>query len=331
MSKTPQAFDSLTSLRLHGTLILSLAPVAVVATFSGGWSVAFVILTTMLVAWVTDFLLRRSSSLRERDDGSSLLWGLCLSLLMPPAVPFWIPWAGVLFSLLVIKTLMGGSGSPWLNPVLIAWAFCQTCWPSEMGLGRAISGAGSAQISGFLLEHQSTFDRSFTEWLNSNVLSWINIQLPGGYIDLISGLGNGVHSWNAEAGATLLLASTVFLLVRGTIPWQIPSFFFVGFAVPMAVLGGLPSGAGLFAGDVLFQVFSGTFLLGIFFLATDTSSRPLSESGLALFGLGAGILTFSLRTWGAHPEGVGYAILLMNLLVPWIDTALKKKVLNDFR
>ena len=331
MSRTPQAFDSLTSLRLHVTLMASLAPVALLAMISGGWSVTFVILSTMLLAWVTDFLLRRASSLRERDDGSALLWGLCLSLLMPPGVPFWIPWAGVLFSLLAIKALMGGSGSPWLNPVLIAWAFCQTWWPSEMGLGKIIPGAGSAEIPSLLLEHRTSFDRAVTEWFNSNIFSWMNIQLPGGYVDLITGLGTGVHSWNAEAGAVFLLAATVFLLVRGTIPWQIPSYFFVGFALPMAVFGGIPSGAGLFTGDVLFQVFSGTFLLGIFFLATDTSSRPLSETALTLFGLGAGMLTFFLRTWGVHPEGVGYAILFMNLLVPWIDTVLKKKVLNDLR
>jgi Na+-translocating ferredoxin:NAD+ oxidoreductase RnfD subunit len=70
------------------TLMASLAPVALLAMISGGWSVTFVILSTMLLAWVTDFLLRRASSLRERDDGSALLWGLCLSLLMPPGFPF---------------------------------------------------------------------------------------------------------------------------------------------------------------------------------------------------------------------------------------------------
>ncbi len=329
MDRTPQSFDSLTSLRLHLTLIASLSPVALFACLSGGWYVAFVIVSTMSIAWLADAVFRFWGPRREPEDSSALLWGLTLALVMPPLVPFWIPWAGILFSILA-KGLLGGSGASWLNPALTAWAFCQAGWPAAMRPAVSLSGASDSQITS-MLATRSSLDQGATDWLNGNIFSWLNLQVPAGYVDLVTGVGLQSHSWNAEAGTFFLLAATVFLLVRGTIPWQIPLFFFLGFAVPVGIFGGLPAGQGLFSGDVLFQIFSGTFLLGIFFLATDTSSRPLSSRGLTLYALGAGVLAFVLRTWGVHVEGVGYAILFMNFLVPWMDLVLRKKVLNDLR
>ena len=311
MARTPQAFDQLTTVRLHLTLSAALSPVALAACLLHGWAVAFLFVSTVVVAWIADWLRRQWFQPQERNDGSAVLWGLLMVLLMPPSVPFWVPWIGILFGILVVKSLLGGSGSPWINPVLAGWAFCQAGWPALMNASSDLPGIG---------QNLSVLDQEATAFLNGNFFSWMNIQLPGGYVDLVLGLGSGNPGVLGGIAPIFLLLGTVFLLVRGTIPWQIPALFFPAYVIPLALLGG---------NDILNQVFSGSLLLGVFFLATDTASRPLNARGMMVFAAGAGFMAFLLQLWGGHADGSGYAILLMNFLVPWLDQRLRKKVLND--
>jgi Na+-translocating ferredoxin:NAD+ oxidoreductase RnfD subunit len=193
--------------------------------------------------------------------------------------------------------------------VLVAWAFLQAGWPSAFAPAGAPAAAASA------------FDIRWTDWLNSNVFSWINVQLPGGYLDLFSGVGRGPDALLVESGSLWLLAATIVLLARGYLPWEIPAVFFLAFCVPLQLAGG----------NAVLNVFSGSFLLCLFFLAPDPSTRPLSRGGLVVFAAGAGLLAFLVRTWGLAPDGIGYAVLLMNFLVPWFDSRFRRKSLNDFR
>jgi len=193
--------------------------------------------------------------------------------------------------------------------VLVAWAFLQAGWPSDLAPAAAQAAAASA------------FDSRWTDWLNSNVFSWINVQLPGGYLDLMFGIGRASGAPLVESGNAWLLLATVVLLARGSIPWQAPAGFFLAFCVPMTLLGG----------NALQGVFSGSFLLCLFFLSPDPSTRPLSRAALVVFAAGAGLVAFLVRTWGLAADGTGYAVLLMNLLVPWFDQRFRRKSLNDFR
>lgn len=310
MHRVPQAFDRLTTFRFHLSLILSLMPVVAVAAVLQGWGVLLTVALAMGTAWGADMVLRRLRRETAPQDLGTPFWGLLLALLLPGNAPFYLPVLGSLVAVLFVKGLWGGGGTPWINPVLVSWAVLQVGWGAFF----------PASVPGVGTSH-TPWDGQATEWLNTNVFSWLSIQLPGGYIDLVLGLGRPGSSLLVESGGFFLLAATVYLLAKGSLPWAVPASFFLAFAVPTILLGG----------DTLVQVFSGTFLLNLFFLATDPSSRPLGRWSLVVYGALAGFLAFLLRTWGQGGDGVGYAVLLMNLVVPWIDQRFRRKALNDFR
>lgn len=308
MVKAPQAFTRVTSLGFHLSFLLALSPVAALAIWYHGWTVAVLVGLSILSAWGSDELLRRMTRVKGPRDWSAPLWGLLLALILPVQTPWPLAVVGAAFAVLFVKGVLGGGAIPWVNPVLAAWAFLQAGWPSVFP-DLAPLGPSSA------------FDTQGTAWLNANLFSWLSIQLPTGYLDLVFGLGRTGSSLVVESGGLLLLAATVYLLVKDYFPWQVPAFFFLGFTLPMVVLGA----------DVLYQVFSGSLLLTLFFLAADPTSRPLGRTALVVYSLGAGLLAFVIRTWGLEGDGVGYAVLFMNLLVPWIDQVWKRRGLNDFR
>ena len=307
-SRVPQAFHRVTTLRFHLSFVVCLLPAAAAAVWDKGVTALFVLGFSVLAAWAADELLRRLRRTDEPRDWGAPLWGLLLALLLPSNVPLYLPIVGAAAAVLGVKGLLGG-GVPWVNPVLVAWAFLQAGWPPAFAAKAAAAAPPSA------------FDVRWTDWLNSNVFSWINVQLPGGYLDLFAGLGRGPDALLVESGSLWLLAATVVLLARGYIPWEVPAGLFAAFCVPFVVTGG----------NVLQEVFSGSFLLCLFFLAPDPSARPLTRVGLFVFGAGAGLAAFLVRTWGLAADGVGYAVLLMNLLVPWFDQRFRRKTLNDFR
>ncbi len=308
--RMPQAFDRVTTFRFHISFLLALLPVVAFSAWQRGWPVLLLVSLSMVSAWGFDEALRRFRRVNEPQDWGALLWGLLLALLLPSNAPWYLPVLGSAFAILVVKGLFGGGGVPWINPVLIAWAFLQAGWsqsfyPFPTGIGGP----------------DSVYGLEMTNWLNTNAFSWFSIQLPPGYIDLFLGLSHTSSALIVESGGLFLLAATIFLLAKGYFPWEVPVFFFLTFSIPTALMGG----------DVLFQVFSGTFLLNLFFLASDPSSRPLGRLGLILFASGVGFVSFLIRTWGLGGDGVGYAVLLMNLLVPWLDQRMGRKSLNDFR
>jgi len=305
--KFPPTYDRLTSLRFHSAVFLSLLPVVALSAYQHGPLVVVNTLLAVLTAWGSDLLWRRWSRVTSPQDGSAPLWGLLLALLLPVNAPFVLPVAGAAFAVFVVKGLAAGS-TPWLNPVLAAWAFLQAGWPAAFA-------RVSAEAS------RSPWDERTTEWLNANVFSWLSVQLPPGYVDLVLGWGHPSSAVVAETGTIFLLAATVYLLAKGYVPWVAPAAFFVGFAVPMVAI----------AGNTLYHVLSGTLLMNLFLLVADPSSRPLSRGRLVGFAVGAGVLAFALRQWGTGPDSVGYAVLLLNATVPWLDRKFRRKQLNDFR
>jgi len=291
-------------------LILALLPVVAMSAVCQGWPVLVTVGLSMAGAWCSDLLLRKWRRVTSPQDLGAPLWGLLLALLLPVQAPFYLPVIGSVFAIFVVKGLIGGGGVPWINPVLASWAFLQAGWGSLFPPLAPLSEA-----------HRTVFDGQATDWVNANVFSWWSIQLPPGYVDLFLGFGHPPASVIAESGVFFLLLATVYLLAKGALPWVVSTSFFLAFSLPMVLSGG----------NTLVQIFSGTFLLNLFFLATDPACRPLGRWRLVVYGASAGFLAFLLRTWGLGPDGVGYAVLLMNLVVPWIDQRFRRKALNDFR
>ena len=239
-------------------------------------------------------------------DGSAAVTGLLLAFTLPPTVPLWIPVVGSAFAIIVGKHLFGGLGYNIFNPALAGRAFLLAAWPDYMTdwaapvsrfaneAGKAVDAVTAATpLAALKLEGQAT---SFFDMFIGNT---------GGSI--------------GETSALAVLLGAAYLLYKGTITWHIP-FSYMGTVVVFALITG---------NDPAFHFLAGGLLLGVFFMATDVVTSPVTITGRLIFGCCAGFITMIIRCYGGYPEGVCYAILIMNAFVPLIDRFTHKKVSAD--
>jgi electron transport complex protein RnfD len=194
------------------------------------------------------------------------------------------------------KQLFGGLGFNIFNPALIGRAFLMASWPKYMTNWSnprwQVDAISSATPLGILKEK-------------------LSLPLPS-YWDMFVGNRGGCIG---EVCIIALLIGGIYLLYKRYISWQIPLFYLL----TVAVLSFILMGDKFFAGDILFSLLSGGLVLGAFFMATDYVSAPISIKGKTIFAIGCGLLTVVIRKWGGYPEGVSYAILMMNAATPIID------------
>jgi electron transport complex, RnfABCDGE type, D subunit len=326
MGNAPFAYDKRTTSSLMWGVSLALAPALAWGLFCFGSPAAVVVLSSILGALVGE---AASSALRRRFtlwDGSAFLTGLLVGMAMPPGIAPYIPAAAAFFATAVVKGAFGGLGANWMNPALAGVAFALVNWPVDMSSWTvphqlaAVSGAtplGLARSGGGALAgiSPSPTDASVTDALNQGIFSQLGAELPGGYIDLV--LGNKAGALG-ELSGILILAASIVLLARKVIRWEIPASIVASFALLTWAFGGLAGGQGFFRGDVLFAVFSGSFLLVTFFMAPDPVTSPSSSVGMVIYGLGIGAFSFLLRSFGSRSEGTAFAVILMNCAVPAI-------------
>jgi len=300
---SPHVHTRESTARIMWTVTASLIPAGIAGVFLFGRSALLVIFWAILGAcaseWVIQKLTRRTPTLA---DGSAVLTGLLLAFNLPAGVPFWIPVVGSVVAIGVGKLAFGGLGQNIFNPALVGRVFLLASWPKYM--------------------------TAFTRPLNVDAVTEATplALLKGGqsidhipYLDLFLGNRGGCLG---EVCVIALLAGALFLLIKGYISWHIPVSYIATVGLFTFVFGG----ARLFAGDWLFHILSGGLVLGAFFMATDYVTSPLTLKGHLIFGIGCGILTGVIRIWGGYPEGVSYAILMMNAAVPLIDQFTRPRV-----
>lgn len=346
-SNPPQYHDRASTARIMWTVTCALLPSAAWGVYVFGPDALVVLATSVVAAVVFEAVAGGLAGRMTLRDGSAVLTGLLIGMGMPPGVPLFIPAVAAAFALLVVKWSFGGLGTNWMNPALAARVFVFFSWSGHMTrwvlprtlasaaggvdgtsaatpLGIVQNGArASAQATGgplALLRDAgypvTSLDATVTEWLNAHVLGPLGINLPTGYVDPFVG---NVAGSIGEVSALLLLAGTIVLFASRIITWEIPASFFLSFAAFTRVFGGLVHGQGLLSGDVLFSVVTGGFVLTVFYMATDTVTSPMTRTGMLIYGAGAGLLTFLLRTYGRFPEAAALAVILMNVVVPIID------------
>ncbi len=340
---SPQFYDESSTVNIIWSVVFCLLPAAGWGVYSFGYPAAAVLAVSVGTSLAVEGLVAAASRRFTLWDGSAFLTGLLLGMTMPPSVPLHIPAAAALFAVGVVKWTFGGLGRNWMNPALAGRVFAFFSWTGPMSTYtapvtlRGVDGVSAATPLGFLksimVDHsgsartamealsQNGFPRSLadgmiTDWLNAKVLEPIGISLPQGYVDLF--IGNTAGSLG-ETSALLLLAGTIFLIGRKVVTWHVPVSYFGSFGLLVFVFGGLRFDGDFFTGDVLFHLFSGGLMLGVFYMATDTVTSPLTKSGMLIYGTGAGLLTFLIRHYGAFPEGVALAIIFMNVFVPLIN------------
>ena len=259
-----------------------------------------VILISILSCLITEALIQKLTHKKlTLSDGSAALTGLLLAYNLSSGVPFWIPLAGGVFAIAVVKQAFGGLGGNIFNPALAARAFLLASWP----------------------KHMTEFVRPFS--LDAVTAATPLAALKEGGIKNLSGLG--LSYWDlflgkrggclGETCILVLLLGALYLLWKGYIWYQTP----LGFIFTLGALSWIFAAPDFFRGDFLFSILSGGLILGAFFMATDYVTTPITKKGQLVFGIGCGVITFVIRKFGGYPEGVSYSILMMNAAVPLID------------
>lgn len=253
-------------------------------------------------------------------DGSAVLTAALLALALPPLTPWWIPVTGTLFAIVVAKQLYGGLGYNPFNPAMAGYAVLLISFPMELTLWTAPhSGPGVWDTLVLMFTGSLPDGMSFDALTMATPMDAVKIRL---------GLRETIHEIRSD---------TLFGLI-GSSGWEWINFWFllgglwllkakiIQWQIPVGMLGGLfcmalvfyLSNPDAFTSPV-FQVFSGAAMLGAFFIATDPVTASTTPRGRLVYGIGIGALTYLIRTWGGYPEGIAFAVLLMNMAAPTID------------
>ncbi len=322
VSVSPHVRGKETVGRIMWTVNLSLLPAFIMSVYYFGLLAAYVtglcILTSVLFEHLYQVSLKKKTSI---GDGSAFLTGLLLGLNLPPLVPFYIPVVGSLIAVVITKLLFGGLGYNIFNPALIGRAFLLISFPKLMTIW------SDPNVKFLALDAKTT--ATPLGILKEEGLAKL-IEVFGDKTDLYMSLLKGSTLGSlGETSVIALLIGAVFLLYKRYITWHIPFSFLGTVAVLAWMFGGKDIETGklvLFAGDPLIHLLSGGLVLGAFFMATDYVTCPSIRKGQIIFGVGCGAITMLIRLKGGFPEGVMFAILLMNCFAPLIDRSVKAKM-----
>ena len=295
----------------------SLVPIVAAATWFFGPSALLVIAAAVAGALGTERTFGQGGTIR---DGSAIITGLLLGLTLPAGMPMWMAFLGGAFAIGFGKLLFGGLGYNIFNPALLGRAFLQaafpvaiTTWPARPEHWWALRG------DNFALPLMQA--RAADATTAATPLGLVKFEGQGTpLLDLVLGTTGG--SLGETAGLVILLCGG-YLAWRGFLNWRIPASILATVAVLAALLHALDPAR---YASAPFMLFSGGLILGAVFMATDMVTAPVTNAGRWVFGAGIGALVVVIRVWGGLPEGVMYAILLMNGLVPFINRATQPRV-----
>ena len=306
VSPSPHIRGNATTRSVMADVLLALTPAAAWGVFVFGVRVITVIFVSVVSSVLFELLYQKLMKKRVMiGDLSAAVTGLLIALNMPAAIPLWIPVVGSAFAIILCKQLFGGLGKNFINPAMAARVFLFSCWPTDMNtyskpfvrLGLFASPAISADVAA-----------------SATPLADMTVAEGTPLLDLFFGNTAGCIG---EVSALLLLVGGLYLIVRRTITWHTPVAFIATVAVICALFH--PSTTTDILDYLIRNVLSGGVMLGAIYMATDYVTAPVTSSGKLIYGFGCGVITMFIRAYGSYPEGVSFAILIMNLLVWYID------------
>ncbi len=278
-------------------VLIALVPSAIAAVYVFGPRALLLLTVTMAAAAVAQWLcvmMRKGGEF----DGSALVTGALLALSLPVGTPLWAAAAAAVFAIAVVKEAFGGIGHNLFNPAMAARGLLLVAFPTLLsGYARPDAVSSATPLSGIGAPEG-----------------------PAEWLPMLTGTENGSMG---ETSVLLLLVGGVYLYLRGAIRLRVPMTCLGVFAAVTWVFGG---DYGLFTGNVVAGLLSGGLMLGAFYMVTDFTTKPTTFLGELLFAGGVGALTAVLRIWGPYPEGVCFAILLMNLTVPLLEYLTRPRV-----
>lgn len=303
------------------TVVLAMVPAFLVSIYFFGADALRVTAISVITCVVTEYLIQKYLIKGELtiDDGSAIVTGILLAFNVPAGLPWWIVVLGGIFAIAVGKMAFGGIGKNPFNPALVGRVFLlisfpvqMTTWPLPRPLfAEKITDALTGPTPLGLLKEGLMSNKTIDQIMADPAMP--------DYIQRMTGFQTGSLG---EMSAIALILGAIFMFYRKVITWHIPISYLLS--------------AFLFAGvfwlidpthyaDPFFHIFTGGLMLGIFYMATDMVSSPMSPRGQIVFGIGCGLLTMIIRFWGGYPEGVSFAILIMNAFTPLINSYIKPK------
>ena len=295
VSSSPHVREKDTTSRIMLYVIIALTPTSIFGIVNFGWHAALLIAVTIAscvaTEWVFNKIVKKPNTL---GDLSAVVTGLLLALNLPPALPWWMAVLGGVFAIAIVKCLFGGLGQNFMNPALGARCFLITAFAANMT---------SFSASRFAAD---TFTGATPLAIIKNGDGYVNT------MDMLLGKTAGTIG---ETSTLLILIGAIFLILMGVIDLRIPGAYIITFVVFLLLF----SGRGFDWNYLVAQLCGGGLMLGAFFMATDYVTSPITPGGQIIFGICCGLLTGIFRLFGANAEGVSFAIIISNLLVPIIE------------
>ncbi len=311
LSSSPHFYTQATTKKIMLAVIIALLPTTVFGVFLFGAQALFLIIATVAASVLSEWGFRAlTKQERHIGDFSAVVTGLLLALILPPSTPIWMAVLGAVMAIVVAKEFFGGLGMNPFNPALIGRAVllmsfpaAMTTWHKPQAVQGLVDAASTATPLNMIKQGLSMQD----------VVKSVGASDVGGlYWQLF--LGNRAGSLG-ETSILLVTIGGLFLVGIGVIQ----------LAVPLAMLASTALFALIFGMDPLFAILTGGVVFGAFFMATDYSTSPITIKGKLAYGVGIGLIVILIRKLGGFPEGVTYAILVMNMLSPFLDKLRTKK------
>lgn len=295
LSTAPHVHNPVTTQRLMLYVLLSLLPTAAAGVYLFGFAALLILCIAMAGAVLAEFLWQKIAKQPARiQDCSALVTGLILGLNLPSTAPWWLPLIGSFFAVIIVKQLFGGLGDNFLNPAMAARAVLLASWPKYM--------------TRYVVP--TCFDVTIDAVTTATPLA-------GGTPTLMELFMGRIPGTIGEVSKAAILLGLLFLLVTKTIRWQIP----------FVLLGTVAFGSWVLGADPLISLLSGGVLFAAVFMATDYVTSPMTPWGHVIYAFGIGLIIVIIRQFSpTYPEGVTYAILLMNIATPLIDRFLPRTI-----
>ncbi len=289
VSSNPHIRSSITTSNIMFAVIIALLPAAGFGIYNFGLNALILILITVASSVLTEYLFEVITKRKVTiDDFSAVVTGLLLALNLPPSAPWWIGVIGGVFAILVVKMLFGGLGQNFMNPALGARCFLIISYTSIMTNFDCDAYSGATPLA---------------------------LMKSGQNVDLLDMVIGKTAGTIGETSMIAIVIGACFLIALGIINLRIPGMYIVTFVLFIGIFGP----RGFDPAYLCAQLAGGGLMLGAFFMATDYVTRPITRTGQYIYGILLGILTGLFRVFGPSAEGVSYAIIIGNLLVPLIE------------
>jgi electron transport complex protein RnfD len=324
-------------------VILALLPATVFGIYLFGWpafNLLMISTITVLVAEAVCLWIMRKPIRLFLLDGSAIVTGWLVAFSLPPWAPWWIAVIGSLFAIVIGKQIFGGIGQNVFNPAMLARVMLLIAFPLEMTTWIEPKPLFSEHALNFTEGLAITFNgiANIDAISSASLLGYVKTQLTLGHtvpeilatigytpLNSFQGFTNGSF---VETSAILLLIGGIYLMLVRIITWHIPVSLLATIAILATIFNYIDPNR---YADAPFHILNGGMMLAAFFIATDLVTSPATPVGRIIFGIGCGTISYVIRTWGTFPEGIGFAVLLMNAVTPLIDHYTRPRIYGRTR